>query len=80
MKLQNQLALAKNKSNKVLTKIVAGGSAMALSAGAFAIDHSAAITTAQTDGTANVTAAATAVIAIMAVVTGIGFIVKLLGR
>jgi hypothetical protein len=80
MKTENQIALAKTKSNSVLKKVVAGGSALFIAGQAMALDHSTAISAASTDGTANVTAAATAVIAIMAVVTGIGFIVKLLGR
>ena len=44
--------------------LAAAGSSLS----AFAVDHSAAITAAQTDGSGNVTAAVTAVIAIAAVV------------
>lgn len=69
-----------NMVKKGGTYVAVTASTFLASAGAFAVDHTAAITAAQTDGTANVTAAATAIIAIMAVVTGIGFIIKLMGR
>lgn len=61
-------------------KLAVGSSAMALSVGAFAVDHSTTIAAAGSDGTTNVTAATVAVIGIVAVVTGIGFIIKLLSR
>lgn len=65
------------KTSKV---VAAGATTMAMSAGAFAVDHSTTISAAGADGTTNVTAATVAVIGIVAVVTGIGFIIKLLSR
>lgn len=50
------------------------------SAAAFAADHSAAISQSQSDATANVTAASTAVIAVVAVVFGIGLIYSMLRK
>lgn len=62
------------------TKLVAGVTTMGASAASFAVDHSANITAAGTDGTTNTTAAVVAVVGIAAVVTGVGIVLKLLGR
>jgi len=55
-------------------------SASLVSAQAFAVDHSAAITAAETDAIANVTAAATAVIAVAAVVFGVYLVIKIINK
>ena len=61
-------------------KIAAGTTMAVASAGAFAVDHSTAITAAGTDGTTNTTAAAVVVIAIASVVTGIGVVLGLIRK
>jgi hypothetical protein len=61
-------------------KIIALGTLMAASASSMAVDHATAIAAAGTDGTANTTAAATVVIAIAAVVTGITLVLGLLRK
>ena len=69
-----------SKDRNVKTKIVALGTLIGASATTFAADHSTAIEAAGTDGTTNVGAAVVVVLAIVAVVTGVGFVMKLLGR
>ena len=69
-----------SKVRNVKTKIVALGTLIGASATTFAADHSTAIEAAGTDGTTNVGAAVVVVLAIVAVVTGVGFVMKLLGR
>lgn len=68
------------KQNKTVLKVVGGASVALASASSFAIDHTAVIEAAGTDGAANTTAAATVVIAIAAVVTGITLIIGLLRK
>ncbi|MGQ7275475.1 hypothetical protein [Marinobacter sp. V034] len=64
------------RSAKIGTALVAG-----LAAGtAAAVDHSSAIDGAFTDGSTNVTTAVTGVIALVAIVTGLGMIVSILRR
>lgn len=64
------------RSAKMGTALVAG-----LAAGtAAAVDHTAAIDGAFTDGSTNVTTAVTGVIALVAIVTGLGMIVSILRR
>ncbi|MBY6034981.1 hypothetical protein KUV59_17540 [Marinobacter daepoensis] len=61
---------------KIGTALVAG-----MAAGtAAAVDHTAAIDSAFADGTGNVTAAVLGVIALVAIVTGLGMIVSILRR
>jgi len=64
------------RSAKIGTALVAGFAA----GSAAAVDHSAAIGSAFTDGNTNVTAAVTGVIALVAIVTGLGMIVSILRR
>jgi len=64
----------------IFKKIGAGIAACVASVGAFAVDHSTAITAAGTDGTTNTTAAVVVVLGIAAVVTGVGIVMKLLAR
>jgi len=63
-----------------MKRLLAFGSASFASVSAFAVDHSTAITAAGTDGTTNTTAAVVVVLTIAAVVTGVGIVIKLLGR
>jgi hypothetical protein len=56
------------------------GATVLASAGALAEDHSVAIAAAGADGTANTIAAATVVIAIAAVVTGITLVIRLITK
>ena len=65
---------------KLRFKIAAGATVALASASSFAVDHSAAITAAGTDGTTNTTAAAVVVIAIASVVTGIGVVLGLIRK
>jgi|GEM_PF-2943973 len=51
-----------------------------ISGAAMAVDHSAAITSAQTDATANVTAAVVAVIGISAICFGLYAVVRMIGK
>ena len=75
-----QVIEMKKGKNGVFKKVaLAAGGALA-SVNAFAVDHSAAISAAQTDATTNTTTAVTAVIAIAAVVMGVGIVLKLLNR
>lgn len=77
--MSNVIEMKKSKSglwSKAGVALAAAGTSLQ----AFAVDHSAAITAAQTDGTSNVTAAVTAVIAIAAVVLGVGIVMRLLSR
>lgn len=64
------------RAAKVGTALVAGCAAGT----AAAVDHSTAINDAFTDGSGNVTAAVTGVIALVAIVTGLGMIVSILRR
>ncbi len=50
------------------------------SAQAFAVDHTVAIDAAYADGTTNVTAAVVGIIALVAIVTGVGLIIKFLNK
>lgn len=61
-------------------KIATGLATFSASAMAFAADHSAAIQAAGADGETNVGAAVVTVIAIAAVVTGVGVVLGLLKR
>ncbi len=73
--------MSKLQKLRNLGKKIAAGSTVALaSASSFAVDHSAAITAAGTDGTTNTTAAAVVVIAIASVVTGIGVVLGLIRK
>ncbi len=65
---------------KLLKKMGLAVTGSVASVGAFAVDHSTAITAAGTDGTTNTTAAVVVVLTIAAVVTGVGIVIKLLGR
>ena len=65
---------------KLRFKIATGATVALASASSFAVDHSAAITAAGTDGTTNTTAAAVVVIAIASVVTGIGVVLGLIRK
>ena len=60
------------QAKKKSTALVAGGTAMISSAGAFAADHTGIITTAATEGNGNVTAVITAVIGIAILSFGVG--------
>ena len=62
------------------TKLALVGSSAFASATVFAADHTAAITAAQGDATTNVTAVATAVIAVVAILFGINLIVKMINK
>lgn len=64
------------RSAKIGTALVAGFAAGT----AAAVDHSTAINDAFTDGSTNVTTAVTGVIALVAIVTGLGMIVSILRR
>jgi hypothetical protein len=64
------------RSAKLGTAPVAGFAAGT----AAAVDHSTAINDAFTDGSTNVTTAVTGVIALVAIVTGLGMIVSILRR
>ena len=64
----------------VAGKAGAGVVALGASASAFAVDHTAEITAAQGDATTNTTAAVAAVIAVAAVVFGVGIVLRLLNR
>lgn len=61
-------------------KVGAGLAAAGVSVSSFAVDHSAAITAAGTDGTTNTTAAVVVVLTIAAVVTGVGIVKSLLTK
>jgi len=63
------------KNLKKLGLVVSG---LIASSQAFAVDHTAAITLAETDAITNVTGAATAVIAVVAVMFGIKLVVGVL--
>jgi hypothetical protein len=60
----------KLKAGLLLTGVVA-------SASSFAADHTAAITAAETDGSLNVTAASTAVIAVVAIIFGVNLVISM---
>ena len=60
--------------------VAAGASTALMSTVAFAEDHSAAIQAAGTDGQTNVAAAVVAILAIAAVVTGVGLVIRLMTR
>lgn len=73
-------AMARSRWGKRVAQV---GTAVALGAGcamASAADHTAAINSAYTDGGTNVGAAVTGVIALIAIVTGLGLIVSILRR
>jgi len=69
-----------SKLKNLRFKIATGATVALASASSFAVDHSAAITAAGTDGTTNTTAAAVVVIAIASVVTGIGVVLGLIRK
>lgn len=70
----------KAKSGRFIGKLsVAVGGGM-VAASSYAADHSAAITAAGTDGTTNTTAAVTALIGIVAVIVGVGFVISVLRK
>lgn len=69
----------KNLARRAAAPAVVVGASLS-SAAAFAVDHTAEIAQSQTDATANVTAASTAVIAVVAVVFGIGLIYSMLRK
>lgn len=67
-------------NSKVAKATATGVAAMGTSMTTFAVDHSTAITAATADGSTNVTAAVVGIVALAAVVCGVGFVIKLLGR
>ncbi|WP_199775732.1 hypothetical protein [Pseudoalteromonas sp. T1lg22] len=78
--VMKKLNILQAKLAKTGAKLTAGVSAVAASGAAFATDHTAAITAAQTDASTNVTAAVVGVIALAAVICGAGYVLRLLGR
>lgn len=70
----------KNFLKSGFAKVTAGVSALVASVGAFAVDHSAAITAAQTDATSNLTAGSVAVITSCAVIMGVALLIGLFRR
>ena len=60
----------------VVTKVVATGAGFMASASAFAVDHSAAINTAVTEGQANYTLVVVGVIGLAAIGFGVGMILR----
>lgn len=73
-------AMARSRFGKRAAKIGTALAAAGTSVTAFAVDHSAEITAAQGDATTNTTAAVAAVIAVAAVVFGVGIVLRLLNR
>lgn len=67
---------SKNLSKKASLTLVA----LAASSTAFAADHSTEIAAAYTDGNTNVTAAVVGLIALMAVIVGVGAIIGMFKR
>ncbi|OUR82686.1 hypothetical protein A9Q75_05190 [Colwellia psychrerythraea] len=74
-KMKNRIA-----NSKGAKALAAGATGALASFGTMAADHSAAIGAAGTDGATNVGAAITVILTIAAVVTGVGIVIKLLGR
>lgn len=72
--------MARARFGKGLAKAGAVVAAAGTSLSAFAVDHTATITAAQTDATTNTTAAVAAVIAVAAVVFGVGIVLRLINR
>lgn len=68
------------KNLRKLKNVSLAVSAVAVSGSALAVDHTTALTAAQTDATGNVTLAVQIVIGLLAIVTGIGVIKSLLGK
>lgn len=66
----------KNLFLKVSAALTAGLASSAV----FAADHTVAIDSAYADGTTNVTAAVVGIIALAAIITGVGYILKFLNR
>ena len=63
--------------NKFLKRASFAVSASVASATVFAADHTAAIAAAEGDATLNVTAAATAIIAVVAVIFGVSLLISM---
>lgn len=61
-------------------KVGAGLTAAGVSMSSFAADHSATITAAGADGETNTTAAVVAILGIVAVITGVTYVIKFLSR
>ena len=70
----------KKKALKTAGKFVAAANIAAASSIALAVDHTTEINGAFTDGNTNVGAAVAGVIALVAIVTGLGLIVGILRR
>ena len=68
------------KLKKVGKNVVSVAAGTFATASAFAVDHSAAINAAYTDGNTNVTAAVVGIIALAAVAVGIGLIIAMFKR
>jgi hypothetical protein len=68
------------KLKKVGKTVISVASGVLASASAFAVDHSAAINAAYTDGNTNVTAAVVGIITLAAVAVGVGVIISLFRR
>jgi hypothetical protein len=75
-----QWAMAGSRFGKNVAKVGVALSAATSSVVAFAADHSAAIDAAKTDGLTNAGAAVAAVIALAAVVMGVGIVLRLMSR
>jgi hypothetical protein len=73
-------AMARARWGRRAAKLGVAVSAGLVAGTAAAVDHSAAIDGAFTDGSTNVTTAVTGVIALVAIVTGLGMIVSILRR
>ncbi|PSF14797.1 MULTISPECIES: hypothetical protein [Marinobacter] len=83
MEKQNQgktWAMARSRFGKGVAKVGVALSAATSSVVAFAADHSAAIDAAKEDGITNAGAAVAAVIALAAVVMGVGIVLRLMNR
>jgi len=66
--------------NKFLKKLALAVTGSLATASAFAVDHSAAINAAYSDGNTNVTAAVVGIIALAAIAVGIGLIMGMFKR
>ncbi|MFV8570046.1 hypothetical protein ACNQ6O_02440 [Marinobacter sp. SBS5] len=73
-------AMARSRFGKRAAKIGTALAAAGTSVTAFAVDHTAEITAAQGDALTNTTAAVGAVIAVAAVVFGVGIVLRLMNR
>ncbi len=65
---------------KLMKKIAVGSTAMLASAHTFAVDHTVEIDAAYVDANTNVTAAVVGIIALVAIVAGVGMIISMLRK